>query len=465
MSKLMRCFYCGLLQDEPKGVKECQRCGGELGYEAASGSTEGSYLLAQLELDQVQAPAGRNVDRYLLATLTTPDDIPESQSIKTTAGHPPLNFSIVLDVSGSMQGQKIEYAKRAIQQSLHHLQEGDTISLVTFSNDVRCIVKPVVLNAQVRKQVESLLDEILASGMTALDGGLEMGILKALEHKQANNLVLLLSDGQANVGEVDLEKIGVRAAHGRKNGLVISSIGVGLDYNEALMAEIANQGGGRFYHLVDAQQIPVYMTGELGEAANIAARQTVLNLNLPPGCALIPLSSAYPAEQTENVVRVMVGDIPAGIELEIPLRLTVFAQNEGTRLSVDGKVDYTSPAENRLVSTLNRVTLRFTTPTGFELRQGVAAPVVEKVIRHRQAAYVMGVSRTANRSMEDAQKQSIEESQSLREYASLLGEVDQEKMVRDLEADINFLAASPASSKMRIADAQSIIRGSRKFGK
>lgn len=66
MSGLMRCQYCGLLQDEPSGVKECQRCGGELAYENLQPVLPGgSYIQAQMELDQVNGPAGRMFDRYL----------------------------------------------------------------------------------------------------------------------------------------------------------------------------------------------------------------------------------------------------------------------------------------------------------------------------------------------------------------------------------------------------------------
>jgi Ca-activated chloride channel homolog len=462
--KLMRCIYCGLLQDEPKGIKECQRCGGELAFEDLRSTIDaGSYLRTQLELDQVQAPSGKNVDRYLLVTLETPPAVPPEQSAPQKSGRAPMNFAVVLDVSGSMQGEKLTQAKRAVQLSLHHLLDGDTISMVTFSSDVRTVLEPKTVSQDACRLVESLLKEINATGMTALDGGLEKGIEKALRKMQDNNLVMLLSDGQANVGETDLEMIGQRALAGRRRGLVISSLGIGADYNEALMAEIASQGGGRFYHLQEAQQIPAYLSGELGEAANIAARKTVLEINLPPGAALIPLSSAYPAEQEGLIVRVSIGDIPCGLELEVPLRLTLFAQKEGARLRVGGGVEYISPAGNRLSSTLNQVTVRFVSSSEFQLRQGVAAPVVEKVIQYRQAAYVLGITRTRSRSVEDAQIQASREAQSLREYAALLGEEEIEKMDQDLGDRLNILAASPSLAKSRVSDAHAFVRKARKF--
>jgi len=174
MSQLMRCIYCGLLQDEPKGVKECSRCGGELVFEKpGAGGQAGAYLFAQMELDQVKAPAGRNIDRYLLVTLRSPSQVPPEQSAPTLSGRPPLNFTAVLDISGSMQGEKLHQAKEAVRLTLHHLRDGDCLSLVTFSNDVHCVLEPTEVDDHLRKVVESALQEISATGMTALDGGLE----------------------------------------------------------------------------------------------------------------------------------------------------------------------------------------------------------------------------------------------------------------------------------------------------
>ena len=77
MSALMRCQFCGLLQDEPTGIKECQRCGGELVFESPIKETQsGFYLEAQMELDQINAPAGQTVDRHLLISLRTPEKVP-----------------------------------------------------------------------------------------------------------------------------------------------------------------------------------------------------------------------------------------------------------------------------------------------------------------------------------------------------------------------------------------------------
>jgi Ca-activated chloride channel family protein len=462
----MRCLYCGLLQDEPAGVKECARCGGEMEFEKSiPSSSAGSYLYVQMELDQIKAPAGRNIDRYLLVTLRTPAQVPPEQAAPTTSGRPPINFSPVLDVSGSMSGGKLEQAKEAVRQALRHLKEGDALSLVTFSDQARCVLEPSPVNAPIQKVVESALQEIQATGMTALDGGLALGIEKVLQMRRDTNLVLLLSDGQANVGETDLEKVGQRAQKARQQGLVISTLGVGADYNEALMAEIATQGGGRFYHIQTPAQISAYLTGELGEAANLAARGLCLELSLPQGAALVPLSAAYPAEQQGSRVRVTIGDIPCDTELEIPLRLTLFAQQPGARLSVEGSVTYQSPAGKALSAALNRVTVRFIEGQEFTLREGIVIPTAERVVKHLHAASVLNASRVMASSPQTAAQSTHASVEALRNYARLVGTPEAQKVAEALEADVRQMAAAPAAAKASVAAAYRTSRSSKDFDK
>jgi Mg-chelatase subunit ChlD len=465
MARLMRCLYCGALQDEPKGVKACVRCGGELAFEVEPPpSARRSYVQVQMELDQVQAPAGRNVDRrYLLVTLRTPVQVPPEEAVPTQAGRAPLSFVAVLDVSGSMRGAKLTQAKEAVRQALVRLRDGDVFSLVIFSNEVRCVFEPAALDARVRRTVESALGEIEAGGMTALCGGLELGLEKAAARTQDTNLVLLLSDGQANVGETDVEQVGLRGSQARQQGIIVSSLGVGEDYNEALMVEIATQGGGRFYHVQSAGQIGAYLTGELGEVAALAAHDVRLQLMIPPAAAVVPLSAAYPAQQSAGQAEVQVGDVPSDTELEIPLRLTLPAQPAGTRLSVEGTLSYRSPAGNRLSTLLNRVTVRFVEQKVFSLRDGVVVPVVEEVLRQMRAANVLGVSRAMARGVPEGMRQADLEAVALRDYAALLGEeraAEEEQRLRD---ELEAMQAAPSVAKEAAFVAFARPRGTKKF--
>jgi Ca-activated chloride channel homolog len=464
MAKLMRCEYCGLLQDEPAGVKECPRCGGKLGYETRSPKTSADYLNVQMELDQVAAPAGQNVERYLLVTIRTPKEVPPEEMPTATPSRPPVNFSAVLDISGSMQGEKLHQAKLAVKLATKHLHPGDVFSLVTFNNGVACPFEPALVDDNTSQAVEGSLEAIQASGMTALDGGLERGIEKALARKLETNLVMLLSDGQTNVGEIDLEVIGMRALQARQQGVLVSALGIGLDYNEALLAEIATQGGGRFYHIQNANQLPAYVAGELGEVAMLAARDAKIHLAIPRGATLVPLSAAYPVVQSGEEAVVSAGDIPCDTELEIPLRLALVGGSAGSKLSIDGRLSFRSPAGHDLETTLNRVTVRFMAQGQFNLREGVIAPVVERVLSQMSAASILGVSRAMAHKPEEAEQRTKTFLESLHAYASLLGEERAEKEVRGIRERFTAMHASPAASKQAVSFAYSAQRGSKDFG-
>jgi hypothetical protein len=231
------------------------------------------------------------------------------------------------------------------------------------------------------------------------------------------------------------------------------------------MAEIATQGGGRFYHVRSAQQIAAYLAGELGEMAALAAREAQISLTVPAGATLVPLSAAYPARQADGRATVEVGDVPSDIELEIPIRLTLPAQPAGAKQSVEGTLTYRSPAGNRLSTPLNRVTVRFVEGVVFQQRDGVVAPVVEQVLRQMRAANVLGVSRARSLGRDEGARVANRERASLRAYASLLGEERAAEEEESLAADLAMMAASPGQAKQATAAAYAVQRSVKKFDK
>lgn len=464
MPRLMRCKYCGTLQDEPPGPKICVQCGGELRWEDAPVPSGRSYVYAQMELDQVAAPGGQVVERHLILTVRTPDAVPQAELAPSTSGRHAMHFVAVLDVSGSMSGGKIAAAKQALLNAVDRLQDGDTFSLVTFSSQVQCPLGGRRVDAELRRVIRSAMSEIQAGGQTALCGGLELGIAQAQEARQATNLVLLLSDGQANVGETDVEAVGRRALDARQQGITVSALGVGQDYNEALMAEIAIDGGGRFYHITSAAQIAAYLTGELGEMASLAVRQAVAELELPPGTAAYSLSAAYPVQGSQ----VTIGDVPLSTTLEVVLRVLLPPQPAGARLSIGGTLHYRSPAGSSLSTTLNQVTVRYEPAPAFEVAAGVVRPVARRVLGQMHAASVLSTSKAATRSLGAAKQASDEALAAMHRYAQLLGEDDEAaESVAETESLLRSMAApSPrmgVRAKMAMNDAVRRQRGSKDF--
>jgi len=462
MANLMRCLFCGLLQDEPEGVKACQRCGGELTFEDPEAQRQGgSYLAAQMELDQISAPAGQTVDRYLMVTIRTPETVPDEHLAETASGRMPLGFNMVVDVSGSMHGLKIENTKQALRLAARLLHKGDQVSMTVFSSSAQMLKKPTPVNSANLKVIESIIEELQPGGMTALFEGLDLGLTQAEEMRSGNNLTLLLSDGQANVGETNLEVLGGRAKAAAESGLVTSTLGVGMDYNEALMVEIANQGRGRFYHVQSAGEIVPYLTGELGEAANVAARDVKIHIHLPKGTALIPLSAAYRCEIIKREAVIAVGDIPADLEVEIPLRLTLFSGKADERLSLDGELTYQSPAGSLLKMQINRVTVRFVKQQKFTMDMGVVRPVAARVAEQLQAAQILNFSRSFSKG-DPVELQSAEkERERLRQYYELLDKDTRDQLLARLDSDFSAVRSGSPMAKNVVSHAYMTSRSTR----
>ena len=450
MSNLMRCLYCGLLQDEPSGVKVCLRCGGELAYENQGKQLQqGSYLDVQMELDQINAPANQTIDRHLLVTLRTPAKVPKEHQAPSSSGRLPLSFTAVVDVSGSMQGLKIVNTKRALNTAAKLLREGDQFAMVIFSSDAKLVMKPAEVNKQNLYQWKALTEELAPGGMTALHDGLKLGLDQASSMPSENNLTLLLSDGEANIGETDLEVVGHTAKLAADKGNIVSTMGLGMDYNEVLMTEIANQGRGRFYHVQEPAQIISSLSAELGEAANVAVRDVKTHIHLPNGSALIPLSSLYPCEIQKNVATISVGDIPTDLEMEIPLRLTLYSGDPATRLSISGEVTYRTPGNSNLKTNLNQVTVRFVQKQQFTFESGVIKPVAFRIAEQMQAAQLLNFSRASQRRDPAALNLVEQERSKLQQYAELLEDEDKRQVLSRLEKNFDVLrSASPEAKNL-----------------
>mgnify|MGYP001071864706 CR=1 FL=1 len=466
MKRLMRCLFCGLLQDEPEGVKQCQRCGGELVFEEGPAPMEdGSYLQAQMELDQINAPSGKMVDRHLLVTLRTPKKVPETHLAETDTGRQPLSFNVILDVSGSMRGMKIENAKQALRMAAKMLRNGDQIALSVFSDSPKLVLPPSSYSDQTREVFENVVGELRPGGMTALHGGLTLGLKKAQEMRSDNNLTLLLSDGQANVGETDLEIIGRIAKDAADHGLNVSTLGVGMDYNEALMTEIATQGKGRFYHVQSPTEIAQTMTAELGEAADLAARDVKIQIQIPKGAALIPLSPSYQCEIVDGEAVVSIGDIPVDLEVEVPLRLTLFSGKAGDRLSIEGEITYFTRSDVVLKTSLNRVTVRFIAENQYQKTLGVIKPVAERIARQMHAKQVLNFSRAYTQDDESQIREVEQERSRLREYVKMLDEDAQKAMTEEMEEDLLSVRSRSPMAKDAVYNAyqtQHSMRGRKK---
>ncbi|HZI31014.1 MAG TPA: VWA domain-containing protein, partial [Candidatus Binatia bacterium] len=210
----------------------------------------------------------------------------------------PLNLAVVLDKSGSMTGAKLEKTRQAAEQLVDRLTPDDIFSLVVFSDHAEVLIpaQHVEDKAELRRRIE----HIRAGGSTALFAGVRMGNDQIQEYFSSKriNRVILLSDGLANVGPSstrDLRRLGRQLAEG---GVSVTTIGVGDDYNEDLMAALAEASDANYYYVQDTEKLPAIFSKELGELLQVAAREIKIEVVCPDGVK--PLGFIGRPEKFEN---------------------------------------------------------------------------------------------------------------------------------------------------------------------
>src|SRR6266403_1176890 len=201
----------------------------------------------------------------------------------------PMNLYMVLDRSGSMEGAKLEKARQAAAMAVDKLNDDDIFSLVTYDDQTDLLIPPECVGGRDhREELKTRIHRIQAGGSTALHAGVVLGA-KQVRHffdKERVNRVILLSDGLANVGpssSSDLARLGREL---RGDGISVSTIGLGDDYNEDLMTALAEASNANYYYLKDAEKLPGIFAQELGSARSLLARTITIRIEAPDGVHL-----------------------------------------------------------------------------------------------------------------------------------------------------------------------------------
>lgn len=246
---------------------------------------------------------------------------------KATGERPPLDLAVVLDRSSSMGGDKLLAVKQAALDLLKELRPVDRLTLVSYSDGVELLTERLTMDPAGVEASRAKVLPISAQGGTALGPGLVRG-LELLEQakrpEQDLAHLLLFSDGQANVGEQRPDVLGARAAQAFKSSVSVSTLGVGLDYNEDLMTRLADQGGGRYHFIKGADEVARVLADEL--AGLVSTSATGITLELRPGAGVsVSKVFGYPSTAEQGVTRVSIGSIGAQQVREVLVRLRIDA--------------------------------------------------------------------------------------------------------------------------------------------
>lgn len=189
----------------------------------------------------------------------------------------PVNVAIVIDRSGSMQGDRIAAAKEGARVALKRLSSDDVVSLVSYNHDY-AVLSPAAPLRNSRDKLIEAIDNLEASGTTALYAGVKEGGRQVEAFVSDNNVnrVILLSDGLANVGPStpgELAELGRKLA---SKGISVSTIGLGLDYNEDLMQRLAAASDGNHAFVERPSDLAEIFDREFGDALSVSARDITI---------------------------------------------------------------------------------------------------------------------------------------------------------------------------------------------
>lgn len=293
----------------------------------AVGSAEAKPALkSDLSVERAAILKGNSRTLYVLVHFTAPDlDIPMSQ-------RPPLNLTLVLDRSGSMSDKgKIEYLRQAAKMAVASLSARDSVSVVEFDDQVSTMWPPS--HAGDTGELQAMIDQLTPRGSTDLASGLQTGVSqnKSAEDRlhlsrETLDRVILLSDGLANTGVTDHGEIARMASAARDEGVRVSTIGLGLDYDEDLMQAIAESGGGKYYYVENPVQLAGIFEHELKTAFATRARDVHLAFH---GSAAVQSAEILGYGSGSRDVSADWPDFFAGETRSLLLRLEVDARETG----------------------------------------------------------------------------------------------------------------------------------------
>jgi len=273
--------------------------------------------------------AGREQTVDVLIRITPPALNPDPSSRPNWKGRPDLNLSIVLDRSGSMEGEKLIRAREAAMFCVDQMLPSDRLSVVTFDDhiDVLFPSEPVTN----KQSMKDLIARVTARGSTALHEAWVRGGLSVSERMldQGINRVVLITDGLANVGITSTDEIVTQAMGLYQRGVSTSTIGIGADFNEDLLMPMAQSGGGNAWHVVEPNDMQQIFQVELEGLIAQFAHTVSLSLIPADGVRIVDVLNDFDLTETG---RYRLPNLQAGSPFDIVVQLKVGAEEIGTQM-------------------------------------------------------------------------------------------------------------------------------------
>ncbi len=297
----------------------------------------------------------------------------------------PVHLVYLVDTSGSMHSRnKLGLVKRSLKLLTSQLNPSDTVALCTYAGSTRIVLRPT--GAANQDKIHRAIDNLSAGGGTAMSSGIDLAYDLASQTLIDGhvNRVIVLSDGDANIGRTSHQAILRRIADHRSKGITLSTVGFGRgNYKDTMMEQLANKGNGNYSYIDTPAESRRVFGEQLGGLLQVVARDAKIQVEFDPTMVrkyrLIGYENRDVADRDFRNDHVDAGEIGAGHNVTAVYEL---AFNDGSRLDrspVTVRIRYKQPTGSETASELafrmrpNMIASRFSAaPRSLRLATAVA---------------------------------------------------------------------------------------------
>lgn len=376
---------------------------------------------ALLDVDMVALEAADKVT--LMLDLTAPQN-------PMHASRPGQAVQVVLDRSGSMEGEPLDAAKGSLLKLVDRLAPQDSFGLVAFDDTALVIVPTRSMADHHMPSLRKAIHQLKTGGSTDISAGYLLG-LRELNRVQAagGSTLLLISDGHANAGEQNPKFFADVSTKSALSKVTTSTIGLGTGYDETILEALAQGGGGAHRFASSIDEAIGAIAAEVDDLLDKTIVNAVLRVtptNAASGALVIEIVQRLPYWRDGESYVVQLGDLYSGenrrfvIDMQVPE-----IQSLGLCKIADITVEYLDLAQRQEISVTMPVNVNVV--PGDVAAGRIADPIVraERLILEAQTAKSLAVDELLNGKIKEASTRLKGAASSLRREASLIPVTDE----------------------------------------
>lgn len=282
-------------------------------------TSSSGVLSVMTRVEYAALACGLSQDVYGLVTV-------QAGTGPTHAERQPMDLVVVLDVSGSMNGERISQVKDATRFIVDQARQGDRISIVSFNSCARRELRLRMMDSAGKDEANRIATLLSAAGGTSIAAGMDMAlsVMEQRRHKNNVSAVLILTDGQDGWTRSQIPTLMQRAASA---SCPVYAFGFGSDHDAVLLSEIAEQAKTPFTFVEDTSKIREAFAGAVGGLSSIVAQSVQLTLNCQVDMKKV--HTAFPLQQSAAQTTITIPDMFAAERRDFLVELSVPAAVQG----------------------------------------------------------------------------------------------------------------------------------------